>query len=124
MSEHLRRHAVRVLTRSSRVVKNKSPRPSPGTCGIAAGYGWRRRGLAWPSAVAPAIAQVLVAGSRGTPESDLSPEQEQMLLGEYWTVAKRYRAEPSRPSPRCRPGRAIASARPRRSNSSRVSVPS
>jgi Tfp pilus assembly protein PilF len=42
----------------------------------------------------PAAAQVLVAGSRGTPESDLSPEQEQLLLGEYWTVAKKYKLDP------------------------------
>jgi tetratricopeptide (TPR) repeat protein len=42
-----------------------------------------------------AQAQVLVAGSRGTPESDLTPEQEQRLLAEYWTIAKRYVAEPA-----------------------------
>jgi tetratricopeptide (TPR) repeat protein len=45
---------------------------------------------------APAAGQVLVAGSRGTPESDLSPEQEQMLLGEYWTVAKKYKLDPAK----------------------------
>src|SRR5262245_38967252 len=42
-----------------------------------------------------AQAQVLVAGSRGTAESDLAPEQEQQLLAEYWTIAKRYVAEPA-----------------------------
>jgi len=45
---------------------------------------------------APAIAQVLVAGSRGTPETDLSPEQEQFLLGEYWTVARKYKLDPAK----------------------------
>lgn len=43
-----------------------------------------------------AHAQVVVAGSIGTPETDLSPEQEQRLLAEYWTVARRYAAEPAR----------------------------
>jgi len=47
-------------------------------------------------AASAAEAQVLVAGSRGTPESDLNPEQEQRLLAEYWTIAKRYGAEPAR----------------------------
>jgi tetratricopeptide (TPR) repeat protein len=39
---------------------------------------------------APGAAQVVVAGTIGTPETDISPEQEQLLLREYWTVAKRY----------------------------------
>lgn len=47
---------------------------------------------------APVAAQggVIVAGTLGEPEKDLTPEQEQRLLGEYWTVAKRYSAEPAR----------------------------
>src|SRR5262245_47639923 len=42
-----------------------------------------------------ADAQVLVAGSRITPETDISPEQEQQLLGEYWKVAKKYKLDPA-----------------------------
>jgi tetratricopeptide (TPR) repeat protein len=41
-----------------------------------------------------AAAQVLVSGTTLGPESDLSPEQEQRLLGEYWTIAKRYKTDP------------------------------
>ena len=41
-------------------------------------------------------AQVLVAGSMAPPETDITPEQEQLLLGEYWTATKRYRLEPAR----------------------------
>src|SRR5688572_17256301 len=48
------------------------------------------------AAVNPAMAQVVVAGTIGTPETDLTPEQEQRLLAEYWTVARRYAAEPAR----------------------------
>ena len=48
------------------------------------------------AAVDPATAQVVVAGTIGTPETDLTPEQEQRLLAEYWTVARRYAAEPAR----------------------------
>jgi len=33
---------------------------------------------------------MVVAGTIGTAESDLTPDQEQHLLGEYWTVAKKY----------------------------------
>jgi len=46
----------------------------------------------------PAAAQggVVVAGTIGVPETDLTPEQEQRLLGEYWTVAKRYAGDPTR----------------------------
>lgn len=44
----------------------------------------------------PAAGQVVVAGTIGPPETDISPEQEQLLLGEYWTVTKRYRLEPGR----------------------------
>jgi hypothetical protein len=42
----------------------------------------------------PAAAQggVVVAGSIGTPETDLTPEQEERLLGEYWTIARKYRS--------------------------------
>jgi tetratricopeptide (TPR) repeat protein len=46
--------------------------------------------------IAPVAAQVIVAGSSVTPETDLSAEQEQRLLGEYWTVAKQYKLEPKR----------------------------
>ena len=35
-----------------------------------------------------AAAQVLLAGTVGTPETDLTPEQEQRLLNEYWTLAR------------------------------------
>jgi tetratricopeptide (TPR) repeat protein len=42
---------------------------------------------------APAGAQILLSGSSVGPETDLSPEQEQNLLGEYWTVAKRYKID-------------------------------
>ena len=45
--------------------------------------------LALP-AKAGAQGGVLVAGSMGTPETDLTPEQQERLLGEYWTIAKRY----------------------------------
>jgi tetratricopeptide (TPR) repeat protein len=48
------------------------------------------------AAVASAFAQVVVAGTIGTPDTDLTPEQEHRLLAEYWTVAKRYRLEPDR----------------------------
>ena len=42
----------------------------------------------------PAAAQggVVVAGTIGTPETDLTPEQEERLLGEYWGIAKQYRS--------------------------------
>jgi tetratricopeptide (TPR) repeat protein len=43
---------------------------------------------------APAAAQVLLTGSSVAAETDLSPEQEQNLLGEYWTAAKRYKLDP------------------------------
>jgi len=43
---------------------------------------------------ATAHAQILLSGSTLGPETDLTPEQEQRLLNEYWTVARRYRAEP------------------------------
>jgi tetratricopeptide (TPR) repeat protein len=46
--------------------------------------------------VRPSMAQVVVAGTIGTPETDLTPEQEQHLLAEYWTIARRYVAEPAR----------------------------
>jgi hypothetical protein len=41
---------------------------------------------------APAAAQggVVVAGTLGTPETDLTPDQQQHLLGEYWPVARSY----------------------------------
>jgi tetratricopeptide (TPR) repeat protein len=39
---------------------------------------------------APAGAQVLIAGSATPPELDLTPDQEQYLLDEYWTIARRY----------------------------------
>jgi hypothetical protein len=39
-------------------------------------------------------AQVLLAGTVGTPETDLTPEQEQRLLNEYWTLARKYKADP------------------------------
>jgi TolA-binding protein len=46
------------------------------------------------ASVRPAAAQggVIVAGTIGKPETDLTPEQEERLLGEYWTIAKRYRS--------------------------------
>jgi hypothetical protein len=44
----------------------------------------------------PASAQVLLTGSSVEPEMDLSPEQEQNLLGEYWTAVKRYRLDPAK----------------------------
>lgn len=37
-----------------------------------------------------AAGQVLLSGSGVTPESDLTPEQEQYLLGEYWAIARAY----------------------------------
>jgi hypothetical protein len=45
---------------------------------------------------APAGAQVLLSGSSVAPETDLSPEQEQNLLGEYWTAVKRYKTDPTK----------------------------
>lgn len=33
---------------------------------------------------------VVIAGTIGTPETDLTPEQEQHLLGEYWAIARAY----------------------------------
>jgi tetratricopeptide (TPR) repeat protein len=42
---------------------------------------------------APARAQgggVIVAGTIGTPETDLTPDQQQHLLGEYWPIARSY----------------------------------
>jgi tetratricopeptide (TPR) repeat protein len=45
---------------------------------------------------APAGAQILLSGSSVGPETDLSPEQEQNLLGEYWTAAKRYKTDPTK----------------------------
>ena len=42
---------------------------------------------------APALAQsggVIVAGTIGTPETDLTPDQQQNLLGEYWPIARSY----------------------------------
>lgn len=44
----------------------------------------------------PAIAQVIVAGSTLTPDKDLTPEEEQRLLAEYWNVARRYKSDPSK----------------------------
>ncbi len=44
----------------------------------------------------PASAQVLLTGSSVAAETDLSPEQEQNLLGEYWTAVKRYRLDPAK----------------------------
>jgi Tfp pilus assembly protein PilF len=44
----------------------------------------------------PSTAQVLLSGSSVDPETDLSPEQEQNLLGEYWTAAKRYKLDPAK----------------------------
>ena len=44
----------------------------------------------------PVAGQVLLSGSGLGPESDLSPEQEQSLLGEYWTIAKLYRSDPTK----------------------------
>jgi hypothetical protein len=41
----------------------------------------------------PARAQsggVIVAGTIGTPETDLTPDQQQNLLGEYWPIARSY----------------------------------
>jgi hypothetical protein len=43
---------------------------------------------------APASGQVLLSGVAGTPESDLTPEQEQHLLNEYWTLARKYKLDP------------------------------
>ena len=45
---------------------------------------------------APAGAQILLSGSSVAPETDLSPEQEQNLLGEYWTAVKRYKFDPTK----------------------------
>jgi hypothetical protein len=33
---------------------------------------------------------VIVAGTLGTPETDLTPDQQQHLLGEYWPIARAY----------------------------------
>jgi len=44
----------------------------------------------------PAGAQILLSGSGVAAETDLSPEQEQNLLGEYWTAAKRYKIDPTK----------------------------
>jgi tetratricopeptide (TPR) repeat protein len=47
-------------------------------------------------AAQPAGAQgVVIAGTIGTPETDLTPEQEQRLLNEYWTNARKYKADPA-----------------------------
>ena len=43
-------------------------------------------------AARPAFSQVIVAGTLGTPETDITPEQEERLLAEYWGVARRYRS--------------------------------
>jgi len=43
---------------------------------------------------APATAQILLSGSAVPAETDLSPEQEQRLLGEYWKIAKLYKSDP------------------------------
>jgi len=43
---------------------------------------------------APASGQVLLSGTAGTPETDISPEQEQHLLNEYWTLARKYKVDP------------------------------
>ncbi len=43
---------------------------------------------------APAAGQILLSGSTVAPETDLTPEQEQRLLGEYWGLAKRYKIDP------------------------------
>lgn len=40
--------------------------------------------------VACAQGGVIVAGTLGTPETDLTPDQQQLLLGEYWPVARSY----------------------------------
>ena len=42
----------------------------------------------------PASAQILLSGSAAVPETDLTPEQEQRLLAEYWTLAKKYKIDP------------------------------
>jgi TolA-binding protein len=34
---------------------------------------------------------VVIAGTIAPPETDLTPEQEERLLGEYWAIARRYR---------------------------------
>ena len=44
----------------------------------------------------PATAQILLSGSSVPAETDLSPEQEQNLLGEYWAIAKRYKLDPTK----------------------------
>jgi tetratricopeptide (TPR) repeat protein len=44
----------------------------------------------------PASGQILMSGSSVAPETDLSPEQEQNLLGEYWTAAKLYKIDPTK----------------------------
>lgn len=66
--------------------------------GAKTGGGARRAALcvcALVTALAsPVAAQVLLSGSGLGPESDLSPEQEQRLLGEYWTIAKGYKTDP------------------------------
>ena len=53
--------------------------------------------LAWLAALstiipAAAAAQggVIVSGTLGSPETDLSPDQQQHLLGEYWPIARAY----------------------------------
>lgn len=59
----------------------------------------RFRGIAWlaffaivliPAGPAAAQGGVVVAGTLGTPETDLSPDQQQHLLGEYWPIARAY----------------------------------
>jgi tetratricopeptide (TPR) repeat protein len=44
----------------------------------------------------PVAGQILLSGSSVGAETDLSPEQEQNLLGEYWTAAKRYKIDPTK----------------------------
>jgi tetratricopeptide (TPR) repeat protein len=42
------------------------------------------------AAAAHAQGGVIVAGTLGTPETDLTPDQQQHLLGEYWPIARGY----------------------------------
>ena len=83
-----------------------------GLAGLDSAGGWRysvpvRSDLRWftlacalgigiCTIVRPASGQVLLSGSGVAPETDLSPEQEQNLLGEYWTAAKRYKLDPTK----------------------------
>ncbi len=46
--------------------------------------------LAPGARLAHAQGGVIVAGTLGTPETDLTPDQQQHLLGEYWPIARAY----------------------------------